>query len=91
MPLTEDPNQTWKEEVYCRWIRGETVVTQTHTYTEWINDQTGKVTARMMYDLTNDPEETVNVSEKPENKNLVNRLSGKLKKHIKERDKLTIP
>jgi iduronate 2-sulfatase len=91
VPLTENPNQPWKEEVYCRWIRGETVVTKTHTYTEWFSDQTGKVTARMMYDLTEDPEETVNISEKQENKKLVGELSEKLKKHIQERDGLVIP
>jgi iduronate 2-sulfatase len=91
VPLADNPNQTWKEEVYCRWIRGETVVTKSHTYTEWFSDQTGKVTARMMYDLTEDPEETVNISEKPENKKLVGELSEKLKKHIQERDGLVIP
>jgi arylsulfatase A-like enzyme len=89
--LTENPNQTWKEEVYCRWIRGETVVTQTHTYTEWINNSTGKISARMLYDLRNDSEETVNISEEVQNKELVNELSAKLKKHVAERDKLIIP
>ncbi|MFW6289925.1 MAG: sulfatase, partial [Mariniphaga sp.] len=91
VPLTEDPNQPWKEELYCRWIRGETVVTQSHTYTEWFNDQPGKVTARMLYDLKTDPEETVNISERPENRKLVEMLSGKLKTHIEERDRLVIP
>jgi iduronate 2-sulfatase len=91
VPLAENPNQPWKEEVYCRWIRGETVVTKTHTYTEWFSDQTGKGTARMMYDLTDDPEETVNVSEKPENEKLVGELSEKIRKHLQERDGLVIP
>jgi arylsulfatase A-like enzyme len=91
VPLAENPNQNWKTEVYCRWIRGETVVTQTHTYTEWLGDKDGIAYSRMMYDLKNDPEETVNISEKPENKMLVQQLSEKLKKHISERDRLTIP
>ncbi len=91
VPLTENPNQPWKEEVYCRWIRGETVVTQTHTYTEWFDDKTGKVSARMLYNLKNDPEETVNVSEEKENNNLVEVLSEKLKNHISKRDDLIIP
>jgi arylsulfatase A-like enzyme len=91
VPLAENPNQPWKEEVFCRWIRGETVVTKTHTYTEWFSDQTEKVTARMMYDLTEDPEETVNISEKPENKKLVEELSAKMRRHIQERDGLVIP
>jgi hypothetical protein len=45
----------------------------------------------MLYDLKNDPEETINISEKPENKILVQQLSEKLKKHISERDKIIIP
>lgn len=91
VPLAENPNQPWKEEVFCRWIRGETVVTKTHTYTEWFSDQTGEATARMMYNLETDPEETVNISEKPENKKLVDELSEKLSKHMQERDGLVIP
>ncbi|MCF6357647.1 MAG: DUF4976 domain-containing protein, partial [Draconibacterium sp.] len=91
VPLTENPNQPWKEEVYCRWIRGETVVTQTHTYTEWFDDKTGEVSARMLYDLNNDPEETVNISEEKENKNLVEELSKKLNNHSSKRDDLIIP
>lgn len=90
VPLAEDPGRPWKKELYCRWIRGETVVTQTHTYTEWFNNQSGEVTARMMYDLVNDPEETVNISEMPASKKLVEELSGKLKKHVEERDNLVI-
>jgi arylsulfatase A-like enzyme len=91
VPLTENPGQPWKTEVYCRWIRGETVVIQNHTYTEWMSENDGKPYSRMMYDLRNDPEETVNISDKPENKMLVQQLSDKLRKHISERDHLTIP
>ena len=91
VPLTENPNMPWKEEVYCRWFRGETIVTQTHTYTEWMGDKDGTANSRMLYDLKNDPEETVNISEKPENKIHVQQLSGKLKKHISERDEIIIP
>jgi iduronate 2-sulfatase len=90
VPLAENPKQPWKEEVYCRWIRGETVVTKSHTYTEWFSDQTGEVTARMLYNLEDDPEETVNVSELRENKNLVEELSRKIKKHTGERNNLVI-
>lgn len=90
-PLLENPNQPWKEEVFCRYKGGETVVTKTHTYTEWFNDQTGKVSARMMYDLAEDPEETINISEKPENGKLVEALSEKINMHVQKRDGLVIP
>jgi len=90
-PLTVNPELEWKKEVYSRWIRGETIVTQTHTYTEWLNDVSNEVTARMLYDLNDDPEETINISEKVENRELVQQLSAKLKNHISERDKIIIP
>jgi arylsulfatase A-like enzyme len=91
VPLFENPQQTWKEEVFCRWVRGETVVTQNHTYTEWYDNNSGEMTARMLYNLNDDPEETVNISEEAENKKLVEELSEKIEKHIDQRDKLTIP
>ncbi len=90
VPLTENPGLPWKDAVYSRWIRGETIVTKSNTFTEWF-DNNGKLTDRMLYDLDNDPEETVNISEKPENKALVEELSEKLKKHISTRDQIIIP
>lgn len=90
-PLTENPGQQWKTEVYCRWIRGETLVTQTHTYTEWPAMKEGNASSRMMYDLKIDPQETENISENPENQMLVQQLANKLRKHISERDKIVIP
>ena len=90
-PLTENPNLQWKEAIYSRWIRGETVVTQNHTYTEWYDDNSGKVTARMLYDLKTDPEETVNFSEKLISGKVVDELSDKLKKHVAGRNKVIIP
>lgn len=89
-PLIDDPNQPWKDAVYSRWINGETIVTQSHTYTEWFNDK-GEKTARMLYDLSKDPEENLNISEEKENKKLIIELSAKIKKHITERDHIKLP
>lgn len=89
-PLVEEPNQPWKEAVYCRWKSGETIVTPSYTYTEWFDDHTGERTARMLFDLTKDPEENLNISEKKENKSLVKELSKKLSGHIKQRDLIEI-
>lgn len=91
VPLIKDPDKPWKEEVYCRWIRGETIITKTHAYTEWFDDKSGRSFARMLYDHTSDPEENVNISEKPDNQNLITVLKEKLLQHIGERDKLIIP
>ncbi|MFV0268978.1 MAG: sulfatase [Draconibacterium sp.] len=91
VPLMEDPAQPWKTEAFCRWVKGETIVTRDHTYTEWFDDNSGDVVARMLYDLKTDPEETINISEKAANKELVEQLSGKLKKHMDERDEIILP
>ncbi len=89
-PLADNPNLPWKDAVYSRWITGETVVTKTYTYTEWFDDETGETTARMLYDLSNDPEENVNISEKKGSKEIVQQLSEQLAKHIIERDIINI-
>jgi len=91
VPLFGDPEQPWKEAVFCRWIKGETIVTKSHTYTEWFDDKSGKRTARMLYNLNTDPKENVNISELPENAGLVQQLSKALEKHVLERDRFIIP
>jgi arylsulfatase A-like enzyme len=91
VPLTENPDQPWKSEVYSRWTGGETVITQEYSYTEWHDEETGNITARMMYDLVNDPEENVNISERKENRDLIRELSEKLKNHMADRDRIVLP
>lgn len=91
LPLTENPGLPWKEAVYSQWYSGATIVTQNHTYTEWFNDDSGKWTARMLYNLQKDPEETLNISELKENRKLTEKLSQKLHHHIEERNQLKIP
>lgn len=90
-PLTEDQNQLWKDAIYSRWITGETIVTKSYTFTEWFDDATGEKTAHMLYDLSKDPEENINISEKKENKKLVKELSEKIKQHKKARDYIKLP
>ncbi|WP_242121688.1 sulfatase [Aestuariivivens sediminicola] len=89
-PLVAEPDQSWKEAVFSRWKTGETIITQTYTYTEWFDDHTGERTDRMLYNLTTDPDENVNISEIKENKSLVKKLSAKLADHIKQRDFIQI-
>jgi arylsulfatase A-like enzyme len=91
LPLLKNPDQAWKSEVFCRWVRGETIITKTHSYTEWLDDDNKQVTARMLFDLSSDPEETTNISEKPENSMLISNFSETLKAHIKNRDMLVLP
>lgn len=90
-PLFDNPDQPWKQSVFYRTGAGETILTETHAYTEWINDKTGQPYARMLYDYRSDPEENENIADKPENKKLIKELQEKLYRHLKTRDSLIIP
>jgi len=90
-PLIDQPDQPWKEAVFCRAGNGETIFTKTHAYTEYIDPESGKTYARMLYDHRVDPEENVNVAELPENRERIKALHERLHKHLKERDIIFIP
>lgn len=88
-PLLDNPNLSWKEAVFARWIKGETVITQNHTYTEWYNDD-NEFVSRMLYNIKEDPEETVNISENNENEALIEKLHKMLLNMINSRDILKL-
>ena len=86
-PLIDDPAQPWKEAVFYRIGNGETIITETHSYTEWIARQTY---ARMLFDLQKDPDENINISEHSESKNIIEDLQKRLYNHIEGRDILNL-
>ncbi|HRO47152.1 sulfatase [Agriterribacter sp.] len=90
-PLLDNPDQPWKESIFYRAGTGETILTTTHGYTEWINPGTGQPSARMLYDHRVDPEENVNIADRPEHKKLIKSLQEQLHQHIKTRDNFFIP
>ncbi|MBN2314148.1 MAG: sulfatase [Sedimentisphaerales bacterium] len=77
VPLLQNPNLPWKEAVFSRYFRGDSVKTDRYRYTQW-RDKRGKVNARMLYDHHVDPVENVNIAELPQNKDLVEKLSNML-------------
>lgn len=83
-PLLENPNLPWKEAVYCRYVRGESVKTKDYLYTEWFNDQNESF-ASMLYNHQQDPDENVNVSEDPAYSEKVTELQKLLKEHVMQR------
>lgn len=91
VPLINGEKVEWKDAVFARWIKGETVITKKYVYTEWFDDITKKSTAKMLYDLSKDPKENTNISELPVNKRLVSDMHDMLQKHILYRDQLIIP
>jgi arylsulfatase A-like enzyme len=77
VPLLRNPNLSWKEAVFSRYFRGDSVKTDRYRYTQW-RRKDGKVYARMLYDHRADPVENVNIVELPQNKNLVEKFSNML-------------
>ena len=73
----ESANIPGKKAVFSRFKDGDSVKTDRYRYTEW-RGKDGKVYARMLYDHYVDPFENVNISERPENKELVEKLSKML-------------
>jgi arylsulfatase A-like enzyme len=74
VPLLKNPNLPWKKAVFSRYFRGDSVKTDRHRYTQW-RDRKNKVYARMLYDHSVDPMENVNISERPQNKDIVKQMS----------------
>ena len=79
VPLLKDPKRPGKKVIYSRYSNGQSVRTDRYCYTEWARAN-GKVRARMLYDEQLDPGENVNISERPENAELVEELSKTLRK-----------
>ena len=60
VPLLKDPGLLWKNAVYSRFHKGESVITTRYLYTEWF-DKEGNSIDRMIYDHEKDPEENINI------------------------------
>ncbi len=78
-PLLDKPDRAWKPAVFSRWYAGETVKTERYAYTEWTTEE-GERYARMLYDHQTDPNENVNIVDKPENEAVVKELTAMLRK-----------
>jgi len=81
VPLLDDPGQEWKTAAFSQYPRGRvmgySMRTDRYRYTEWTHPDDG-VIARELYDHREDPGENVSLAERPEHRELVQRLSEKL-------------
>ena len=81
-PLLDDPNRPWKKAAFSQYLRtkekneymGYSARTDSYRYTEWRDRETGRVSARELYDHENDSGETVNLANKPEFTETIARL-----------------
>ncbi len=79
IPVIEQPMITWKRASFSQKIRvgfvGNTIREKRYRYTEWGHNGSQ---GRELYDYELDPDETVNIANLPENKELVAQLSEQL-------------
>ena len=80
-PLLKDPQRPWKKGIYGSYGQGWSVSDGRYVYSEFRDK--GKVAARMLYDHQADPDENVNVVDKPENKEAVDKLARLLSEGYK--------
>ena len=82
--LLKDDSLPAKPAVFTRYHHAEAIRTDQYTFTQWIWKD-GGLGPRMLYDNVNDPDETKNLSELEEYKDIVSDLSRQLTLYIKNR------
>jgi len=82
--MLNDPASPGKMAVFPRWKLAENVRTDRYSYTEFRTED-GTLISHMLYDSVNDPDETVNLTDKPEHAEDVSRLQALIAKNIANR------
>jgi len=77
--VLDNPVAKVKDAAYVKYHSGESIITERYTYTEFL-DGKGVMKSNMLYDLSSDPKENINISQKDENKEIVEELSDLLSK-----------
>ncbi len=78
--LLDNPEGQSDGLAVCKWFDGVTVIKDDYFYTEWTNDE-DSIYTRMLYDHSVDPDENINISENPENEELIVELSRLIKEN----------
>lgn len=76
-PLMKNPEMPWKDAAISRFGQGDTIRTDRYRFSEYGGIQEPR--PRMLYDHETDPIEDVNVSERPENAEIVKELTQMLR------------
>ena len=75
-PVLKNPEIILKDEIYTRYKQGEAVIDKNYAYTEFIEGN--KFLGNMLYDMTNDKKQNIDISNLPESKELIKKYSIKL-------------
>ena len=75
-PVLKNPEIILKDEIYTRYKQGEAVIDKNYAYTEFVQDD--KFLGNMLYDMTNDKKQNIDISNLPESKELIKKYSIKL-------------
>ena len=78
VPLLKNPNAPWKSYAVGRYRLGDTIRSDQYRFSEYSKDGSNAI-ARMLYNHAADPDETVNVSERPDNVDTVAALTRELR------------
>lgn len=78
VPLLKNPQARWKPYAVGRYRSGDTIRSDRHRFSEYRNNN-NSATARMLYNHSKDPDETVNVSEQADNTDVIKKLTRELR------------
>ena len=84
VPVLKDPKRKINDYVFTKTANAFMLTTPEYGYTEFISLKTGEPFARMLYDHTKDPDENVNVVDKPEYAEIVKNLNDILHTRFKD-------
>ena len=76
IPVLENPSTILKSEIYTRYHEGEAVIDKDYSYTEFYRGD--KYLGNMLYDENKDIKQNIDISKRPENKEIVDKYSKKL-------------
>lgn len=82
-PLLQDPESEWKDTLFTRYGRQESIRTERYRYT--IHYREGEAVSDMLYDLVADPRENINIANLPGMEETVSELRQRLLEHVAAR------
>lgn len=83
-PLLSRPERAGKDAVFPRWKNADVVRSGRYSYTQWIGAD-GERRAEMLFDLADDPGETLNLAKRPRYKPVIKRLRALQRSMEKQR------